>query len=211
MTMLFKDERGFTLPEVLVTMVLMTVVMFALYSIFDMSIRVFSFGNDKVEATENARIGLAKMEREIRAAYPYDKVGMDPTVPDEVLLPAFGPNPSSQITFGNDLDGDRAIDTATNEEITYEVDDTTLQRSNTQAIEFVGEFDNGCPDPASDDTPGNPSDDTPGLCFTYLERDGTTLASNESEVALVKIELKISKDGRTQVLSTDVALRNRVN
>ena len=45
-----KEESGFTLPEVLVAMVMMLTVMFALYSIFDMSLRVFSFGNDKVEA-----------------------------------------------------------------------------------------------------------------------------------------------------------------
>ncbi|CAN5902153.1 hypothetical protein BH23ACT11_BH23ACT11_24380 [soil metagenome] len=207
MRKILKDEGGFTLTEVLVAMVLMILVMFALYSIFDMSIRVFSFGNDKLEATENARIGLAKMEREIRAAYPYNKL----TNTNETLFPAFGPNPSSQITFGNDLNDNRIIDTATNEEITYEVNGTTLQRRGSPAVEFVGKFDNGCPDPAPSDTPGNQSDDTPGLCFTFLERDGSTLASSESEAAIVKIELKINKDGRTQVLSTDVALRNRVS
>ena len=40
------EEAGFTLTEVLVTMMIMLIVLFALYSIFDMSIRVFSFGND---------------------------------------------------------------------------------------------------------------------------------------------------------------------
>ncbi len=68
-----REEGGFTLPEVLVATTLMVAVLFALYSIFDMSIRVYSFGNDKVEAVENARLGLERMEREIRAAYPYDK------------------------------------------------------------------------------------------------------------------------------------------
>ncbi len=50
----------------------MIVVLSALYSVFDMSLRVFSFGNDKVEAVESARVGMEKMEREIRAAYPVD-------------------------------------------------------------------------------------------------------------------------------------------
>ena len=63
-----KEERGFTLTEMMVTIMIMIVVFFALYSIFDMSLRVFSFGNNKVEAVENARLGLEKMEREIRAA-----------------------------------------------------------------------------------------------------------------------------------------------
>ena len=67
-----KDERGFTLTEMMVTIMIMMVVFFALYSIFDMSLRVFSFGNNKVEAVESARVGMEKMEREIRAAYPVD-------------------------------------------------------------------------------------------------------------------------------------------
>ena len=69
-----KEERGFTLPEMMVTIMIMMVVFFALYSIFDMSVRIFMFGNNKVEAVESARLGLERMEREIRAAYP---VGSD--------------------------------------------------------------------------------------------------------------------------------------
>ena len=49
---LVREEGGFTLTEMMVTIVIMIVVLFALYSIFDMSIRVFSFGNDKIEAME---------------------------------------------------------------------------------------------------------------------------------------------------------------
>jgi prepilin-type N-terminal cleavage/methylation domain-containing protein len=67
---LLREESGFTLVEVLVTMTIMIVVLSALYGIFDMGLRTFSFGNNKVEAVENARLGLEKMEREIRAAYP---------------------------------------------------------------------------------------------------------------------------------------------
>jgi type II secretory pathway component PulJ len=107
----WRGEGGFTLPEVLVTVTLMIVVLFALYSIFDMSLRVFGFGNDKVEAVENARLGLEKMEREIRAAYPYDK----PAGRDHLLwspgYPATGAiPPSDRISFGNDLDGNRKIE-----------------------------------------------------------------------------------------------------
>ena len=65
-----KEERGFTLSEMMVTIVIMMVVFFALYSVFDMSVRIFSFGSNKVEAVESARLGLERMEREIRAAYP---------------------------------------------------------------------------------------------------------------------------------------------
>ena len=102
-----QDEGGFTLPELLVTMTMMIVVLFALYSIFDMSIRVFSFGNDKTEAVENAWLGIEKMEREIRAAYPHDKTDAD--LSNDYLFPVGGFT-SNSITFGNDLDGNWKIE-----------------------------------------------------------------------------------------------------
>jgi prepilin-type N-terminal cleavage/methylation domain-containing protein len=45
---LLREEGGFTLSEMMVVTMMLTIVLFALYGIFDMSIRVFSFGNDKV-------------------------------------------------------------------------------------------------------------------------------------------------------------------
>src|SRR5215203_1162674 len=71
---LLKEETGFTLSEMMVTITIMMIVFFALYSIFDTSVRIFSYGSNKVEAVESARLGLERMEREIRAAYP---VGTD--------------------------------------------------------------------------------------------------------------------------------------
>jgi prepilin-type N-terminal cleavage/methylation domain-containing protein len=184
---LLRDESGFTLPELLVTVLMMTVVMFALYSIFDMSMRVFSFGNDKTEAVANARLGLEKMEREIKAAYPYDKADGDTTV----LTTWTG----SQITFGNDLNSNREVDPG--EVISYRrgADPTTLVREkggNPQpVIEYVD-----------------------GLSFQYLNRFDAP-ASTESEIAIVRINLAIRVDRgvggpATQTLTTDVALRNRL-
>lgn len=186
-----RKEGGFTLTEVLVTMMLMILVLFALYSIFDMSIRVFSFGNDKVEAVENARIGLSKMEREIRAAYPQNKAA---SPSDETLLLAG--TDSDTITFGNDLNGNRVVDS--DEVVTYQrgaSDPTTLQRVNNgtsqPAIEYVSD-----------------------LQFEYLNRFGnaTDAAGNAiipSTAEIVRITLAVDKDERTQTLSTDVSLRNR--
>src|SRR5215213_2032089 len=114
-TRLLVDERGFTLAEMLVTTIIMIVVLFALYSIFDMSLRVFSVGNDKVEAVENARLGLEKMKREIQAAYPYNKTD-DVTTNDYLFWSSsdstVAATPfSTSITFGNDLDGDYNVET----------------------------------------------------------------------------------------------------
>ncbi len=188
---LLKEESGFTLTEVLVTMMLMLVVTFALYSIFDMSIRVFSFGNDKTEAVENARLGLGRMERELRAAYPYDRAGVGGTVDKKVIAGGIA-NPSNTITFGNDLDGDRQIasDTAT-EEITYTLSGNTLKRNLQPVVEYVK------PD---------------GLSFNYLDKDGnpTTTEENIRRVQ-IKLEVEVKRGPRagTQVLMTDVTLRNR--
>lgn len=180
---LVRGEGGFTLPEVLVTIMIMLTVLFALYSIFDMSIRVFSFGNDKVEATENARLGLEKMEREIRAASPYNKAGGNTT-----LFPSFS---SDSITFGNDLNGNRTVEPAT-EQITYALSGNSLQRNSAPVVEFVK---------------------VNGLTFKYLDKSGVETA-DEAKIARVRITLEIEIDRgslgkRTQTLTTDVALRNR--
>jgi prepilin-type N-terminal cleavage/methylation domain-containing protein len=187
-----KEESGFTLPEVLVTMVIMIVVLFALYNIFDMSIRVFGLGNDKLEAVENARLGLERMERELRAAYPYDKRNGNNT-----LLTS---RTSNSIAFGNDLNGDRKIDAAS-EQITYGLSSgspATLQRNGQPVVEFVEDVDG----------------DGKALTFEYMNANGTT-ATNEADISVVRIKLEVAVDRGihenpvTQVLQTDVALRNR--
>jgi prepilin-type N-terminal cleavage/methylation domain-containing protein len=207
---LLKDERGFTLPEMLVSIMVMIMVLFALYSIFDMSMRLFDFGNDKVEAVENARLGLEKMEREIRAAYPYDRAaGQDYVLlnPANPTQEAPSPLATNQITFGNDLDGNgkvTCLSATTCEYMTYKVSGSapyTLQRvntatPNTSAGEPVVEFVNG----------------SGGLTFTYL-KPGTNgdlvTTTNPDEVTVVRARLQISKDERVQNLTTNITLRNR--
>jgi prepilin-type N-terminal cleavage/methylation domain-containing protein len=63
-------EAGFTLVEVIVASTIMFAVLFALYAIFDVSVRAFGYGSDKIQAVGDARLALDRMEREIRAAYP---------------------------------------------------------------------------------------------------------------------------------------------
>jgi prepilin-type N-terminal cleavage/methylation domain-containing protein len=180
---LLKEEGGFTLPEVLVAMVMMVTVMFALYAIFDMSLRVFSFGNDKVEAVENARAGLERMEREIRAAYPEDKAEEQDT-----RLSTWG---SDKITFGNDVETiNRQVDSG--EEITYEVSGTTLLRNSQPVVEFVQDVDG----------------DGEALTFEYLDEQGEDGVSSEEDIEIVHVKLEIEVDGRSQILETDIALRN---
>lgn len=202
-----RNEEGFTLPEMLVTISIMLLILFALYSIFDTSIRVFDFGNDKVEAVDNARLGLEKMEREVRAAYPYDKGNTLGSGVDTRVLGTMG---ATEIVFGNDLNGNYAVDAG--ETIRYTLSGSgatrTLQRSqpSTGTLQDVVEY--VLPPSAGAPYPGAPTPYPGGLRFYYFDASGAT-ATSESQVRVVRIELDVSKDGRVQKLSTDVALRNR--
>jgi len=194
----------------MVTVAVMIVVMFALYSIFDMGLRVFSFGNNNLEATENARLGLEKMEREIRSAYPYDK--SNPTSPDGHRFTPAGMG-VSQITFANDLNGDRVISPDT-EQITYDLSGTTLRRKvgpsgpPEAVIEYLGV-----------DDPATAGVDETGLKIEYLKKSGSALVAantltDDSEVQVVRLTLTTevnpaSETSAEQTLTTDIALRNQ--
>lgn len=208
---LLTGEGGFTLPEMMVTLMVMIVVLFSLYNIFDMSLRVFSFGNDKVEAVENARLGLEKMEREIRAAYPYDKGA---ATPDTHLFDTWTP---TAIKFGNDLDGNRKIEcpasgTPPCETIAYDIYQPV--GSTTYALARVNS-NAGTRQPVVEYVDYVSASDT-GLSFSYFEKDGITEVlpgGDETKIAMVRVGFRIRvenepQDG-TQILTTDVSLRNR--
>ena len=224
-----REERGFTLTEMMVTLVIWITVLFALYSIFDMSITAFRFGNNKVEAVESARLGLEKMEREIRQAYVLDR-SADPNKIFEIWSP-------TEIRFGNDLDGfnhpPRKI-TCPNpagqcEKIGYRVyqpagsttyalgrDNTSTGTTNTVAnlrpvveqVDYVSPTNTGlrftyCQKLGVPDTVANDN------CLT-----GFNVATSEANINMVRIQLRVRVEGgniqdATQTLSTDVALRNR--
>lgn len=224
---IISEEQGFTLPEILVTMLIMITVMFALYSIFDMSIKVFSFGNDKVEAVENARLGVEKMEREVRAAYPVDAIKGR----QHVFFNAADPNtparpPDRSITFGNDLSqgavapNRRIVDSGTGtvdsrEVITYQLlhkDGGACPATGTEGICKLQRITNAGSATVVDYVMPN------GLSFKYFRGrpdaiDPNNLepatAADGTDIGIVRIKLQINKDGRTQTLTTDVDLRNR--
>ena len=217
-----REESGFTLTEVLVTAVIMVTIIFALYGIFDTGMRIFSFGNNEVEATENARLGLEKMEREIRQA---PKVSASATPAQNHLFfttaaPATAltvpPTTATQLTFGNDLNGDNSVTCGpTCEYITYKLTSTanpattciasttppcTLRRVNTANSGDIG-------DPVVENVAPN------GLSFAFFKSDGTAPAS-EAEIGKVRVSLNVSVDkgignNGTQVLTTEIDLRNR--
>lgn len=211
-------EEGFTLAEVLVTMMVMLLVLSALYAIFDMSIKVYSFGNDEVEAVENARLGLEKMEREIRAAHPFDATD-DSTANDHLFFdttdPGFGKlPPASRITFGNDLGltGDGRLgcpDAETCEFITYKLAssaDPDRACGATTAPCTLRRVKGG--NSANRGEPVVEYVGAGGLTFAYYEGDGTA-PEGEPEITQVRVRLQIQVGGGDQTLTTNVTLRNR--
>ena len=208
-----RDEGGFTLVEMMITITLWLAVLLALYGIFDMGVRVSQVGNNKVEAVESARVGLAKMEREIRQAYVYNNgvaTAADPA--NSVRKPHLFWNSASpatpafpaatSVTFGNDLDGDRKIeDDVATEQITYAMNGTILQRNGQPAVESVQNatftyFDaNRNPVTSCPDDPNTPT------------------VEIEECIAMVRIALVVTEDPgdvqATQRLTTEIDLRNR--
>lgn len=198
----WSEEAGFTLVEVLVSATMMFAVLFALYGIFDTSVRAFGYGGDRIEAVGDARLALSRMEREIRGAYPYDPTS-DPPKRYLLLNPLNPTTPAvptaTRIAFGNETGGDRRI--GTSEVIGYYLGGHDLKRSKggsvqtlvdsvaTDGLRFI-------PCRSADDCP-------PELAIT-----------NEAEVRIVRIELAVEverrgEDPARQTLSTDVYLRNR--
>jgi hypothetical protein len=190
----------------------MIVVLMALYSMFDMSVRVFSFGNNKVEADAKARLGMEKMEREIRAAYPVDRMNgqdhvffasgsLDPTTSAPTL-------PGQQsITFGNDVSlggvpPNRKIDPE--EAITYELRNDCSDPGEWTVCRREGS--SGTFEPLVESVVPN------GLTFEYLRGNlgaANTVDGNGTDIGVVRITLEVNVDGVEQTLTTDVDLRNR--
>jgi prepilin-type N-terminal cleavage/methylation domain-containing protein len=214
---LLREEGGFTLAELMVTMTVMLIVLFAMYSLFDMGLKTFKFGNDKVEAVENARVGLEKMEREMRGAYPLNQVAAKKQVfwvynspatpqvpPNQPTAPGTSPGP---LTFGNNLNGNYVIegDEAT-ESISYYLENGILKRSvnggtGREVAEPVpaGGFEVHSYSSATGS--GCPKKDTSGNLIAE--------ATAEASIRIVCVRLAVNVDGRSQILTTDVALRNR--
>jgi type II secretory pathway component PulJ len=198
----WNGEAGFTLVEVLVAATMMFAVLFALYAVFDVSVRAFGYGGDKMDAVGNARVALDRMEREIRAAYPYDPTTdpprrylfLDPLDPTMPAVPT-----ATRIAFGNETGGDRKI--SASEVVGYYLSGHDLRRSKGGSVQTL--VDSVATDGLRF-TPCRSADDCPPA----------VAVTDEAEVRLVRIELAVEverrgEDPARQRLATDVYLRNR--
>ena len=200
----WKVKTGFTLLEVLVSAMMMFGVLFALYAIFDVSVRAFGYGGDRLEAVGNARLALGRMEREIRAAYPYDLTSdppkrylfLDPMDPTRPAVPT-----ATRIAFGNETGGDRSIEGS--EVIGYYLSGRDLKRSKGGSAQTL-----------VDSVPAAGLRFTP--CRSAADCPPALAITDEAEIRLLRIELPVEvrrrgQDPTRQKLATDVYLRNRAD
>ena len=215
--MKLNNEKGFTLTELMVAIVLMSMSLTAFYSVYHVQTRSLKVQENRMEAQVYARSVLDTMVREIRSAGYFPDAAC--TSPSNVGGIVAADDQTLQFVY--DADADNACASA-NENITYAFD--TASKNITRSA------DGGA---AQELTDGN----TSAFQFTYYPRQtsgvspapfcvipsfptGCTgdLASNLANVYRVKIQLTVQSKNPDpefggQLLATmtsNVDLRNRI-
>ncbi len=98
-------QKGFSLLEVLTTTAIFGVLLVGVCTIYAASLKSFNRGQNKIEAQQNARVGIEVLARELRlAGYdPSDAINVLPTTAIEVAA-------ANTVTFIADVDGDAVSD-----------------------------------------------------------------------------------------------------
>jgi type IV pilus assembly protein PilW len=130
-----RSNQGFTLVELMIAMVLSLLALAAIYSTFQAQHRSYQVQSETADMQQNIRTAMYYMQREIRMAgsNPFD------------TMPAFGITAanSTSITFTEDIRGTNSIDPPdgdandSEENITYALNGTNLQRTNNNSIPVV--------------------------------------------------------------------------
>ncbi len=166
----FRQKSGFSLIELLVALVIMSVVSLAIYSVFSVSSRSYTTQGVTAEEQQSVRAATEVMLQDIRAA------GLDPTASGnfgielaEVAKLRFT---SDSIDAGlGDFNGE--LDDTNSERITYVLQGTQLNQIlyETTAIENSEPL----------------ISDVQNLTFTYFDADGNNLGSPVSALQLADI------------------------
>lgn len=186
-------ERGLTLVEMMVTMIIVAIMGLALVGFLRSQHQSVTRQNDGVLTTQNARAAIDMLARELRNAR------YDPRASDDAALTAME---DDSVAWTSDLNEDQIVPSApvgdTYEEIAYwhDAGTSTLVR---WAMPTMG----GTAMPVSDGVDS--------LRLTYFDGTGAVTADS-SLVELIRIRLWYSTpDGvQTGALETQVALRNNI-
>jgi len=199
-------DRGFTLVEVLVAMLLAGIVLSSIYAAFQAQHNSYLAQEQVSEMQQNVRIGIDMLAQDIRMA-GYNPAGSaEAGFVDNDNFNSESVNTNvTQIAFTADLDGDGIVDTVTQdangngsidmadmERIAYRLDDNKLQRFSTSALAWQ-----------------TVAEHIENIEFQYVLADGTQTTSPISaqlaEIRAVRISLLVitespdSKFSNTQV------------
>lgn len=189
-----RGEKGLTLVEMIVTMLIVSIMGLALVGFLRSQNQTVTRQNDGVMTTQNARAAVDMLARELRNA-SYD--------PRASGLAALTGMEVDSVAWTADLDEDQAVTSSdpiadTYEEVAYwhDADANTLVR---WAM------------PSQGGTATPVSDGVDSLRLTYLDRAGA-VAADSSLVELVRVRLWYSTPDGVQsgALDTQVALRNNI-
>ncbi len=169
MTGIRNNRKGFTLIEILITMVVSGIVITGIYSVYNYQQKIYVSQLQIVEMQQNLRAGLLMLVNEIRMA------GYDPTGAASAGIVNLG---SDTITFTMDLDGDGAL-SGSDENITYSLYTAADGRQKL-----------GRQSPA---TPQAVAENIDALNFVYLDVDGNVTAT-ASAVKSVQVSLVAKTD-----------------
>jgi prepilin-type N-terminal cleavage/methylation domain-containing protein len=99
-----RDLKGFTLLEMLVSLLIFSIVMLAIYSLFDQGQWVYLHSEKQVNAQENARLVMEQMERDFRMIGAGVPTGKNITT-NAVWTPFVFDATDATIAFTGDIDG----------------------------------------------------------------------------------------------------------
>jgi type IV pilus assembly protein PilW len=199
---LYAGPRGFSLVEMLIAMTVGLVVLGAMYSVFTIQNKTFANQEESVAMQQSVRAGMDMMAREIGMA-GYDPAGVNCSKCFPPTYIFFGVTVNtSQLQIKADLNGDRAIDATSQENIVYALDATNKQITRNigaGAQSFV--------------------ENVNAFTFEYLKSDGITSATTSAEVRQIRITItgrtakpdpSYSANGgyRTYTLMSVIAPRN---
>jgi len=202
----FCNSKGFTIAELLVSMMIGLLILFSVYNIFTNQIRQFKTQSVGLEMLQNARVGLDFIVRELRIA-GYSPTGALPACQGTntaTNTPCVGLTAiaGGSISFTADLDGDGSLtpdDTNPDENITYAVyaDGGVL---------CLGRTANGSRQPAVENISA--------LSFNYYDGSNQT-TTNLARIRKISVSLTarasipdVNKVYKTITFSSDVVPRN---
>ncbi|MBA3035710.1 MAG: prepilin-type N-terminal cleavage/methylation domain-containing protein [Desulfobacterium sp.] len=190
------NTNGFTLIELMITIAISSIAMFAIYGVFISSNHAYRTQEGAVDAQQRARVGLDLMVRNIRMA------GLDPLGSAGAGIEVAT---ASNIRFTADVDMTGAIDTANDERLTYNYNNVDtlnqIRYEGTASQNFQPMLDR-----------------VRALTFTYRNAAGGIIVAPVTGAALANIrsvDITITCDGvgergqiLTRTLSTRVNCRN---